>query len=204
MSRFGNYIKYHAKEFFAILFGVLATLCFFASMVISMLSGVVIDLSDILHYVILGAIFLVIVIGNINRSMMAISGILAFVFMETFALLYPSITYASYIGFSFANGETGLGLAYIGLFVAIGVMTASGILTYIQALRFLRGYRSNYRALRAWCLIFTIFLLISNILYPVVFTVLIGRPLLIATFLEPIAEGLMGVCVFFTVLRLKN
>lgn len=205
-----NQWKFHYKKILAISFTCLALLCLIASgaytLYLKFYSGSTPNLDtylSIYDFALFAIAYMMILIGNLNGTVVAYQGMLMYVFM-TFLSAILAFIQRSYLDFATFQSGSAIEIVLF-LFVLlfyVGIIV-SGIMSYIRTTQFLRNSYSNYSGLRNWCLVFVIF---NTLLYgaePALIAVSGGNVALLLMVLEPLSQAFIGFAIFFTVTRLK-
>lgn len=204
MNRFLNYVRYHYKAFFAILFSVIGLCLLLASTVYDIVAGTGISFSLIWNYLFYFFVFFIIMIGNVNGKWYAYTGILFFIFAEVLSLILDSIQIPNLMQNVIASGDASMIVLMLSEYIILSGVIFTGIFTYIQIQRYLRGRYANYSGVRNWTLAFSILCVISSTIAPIFYYFIIGDATILLLFLTNFAKASIAVSIFFTVTRLKS
>ncbi len=204
-------LKYHYKKYGAVAFAVLGTALLTAHDVFTIISDILshtspnlVDIFTILSSILILAAYLMILIGNVEGTNLALSGLMMFVFYiawffgENF--LFTGI--ANFTALFSGRLLTSFLFAFIFGFLILSLI--SGIMTYVRTRQYLMNRYSKYEGVRNWCLVFMICTIIEVGLLPVYSIIMSQNPNVGLVFLEPLSEAAMSVACYFTILRLKS
>jgi len=205
-----NRIKYNWKRTLAILFASLGVAMQMGLFVILFVGGEP-DLLSIISYFIVLVAYYYLLTGNIKGTTIAYRGMMLFVFFTFF-------DFATYFLFNFLSvaelifsGEVLTSVLSIAMLASWVLGFIGGIMTYISFKKYSTfGNKVTYETVRNWCLLFVISIIVSyglTIALEVFSYLSAGITDSVTIFLnimEPISIICMGLCTYFTVLRLKE
>ncbi|MCH4210424.1 MAG: hypothetical protein LKF58_01415 [Bacilli bacterium] len=203
---------YHYKKYIAIILASLATACMLANFGVELAELIIannpsagISLSSVWNFLLFTAVYVTILVGNIKGTYTAYNGMLGFVFMEAFSTVF-SLFLSGYDVIAGLISQNWYVILFVVLLFIFNVLSLlGGVMTYVRTRQYISGRYSSYRGVRNWCLLFMITSVVGAFTSPVV-SYLSGASLSLIgeTYLLQISEGIMSVCVYFTVLRLKS
>lgn len=205
-----NRIKYGWKKQLAIFFASIGTaiqitlfaLCFV---------GEGFDFLGMISYGIVLLAYYYLLSGNIKGTTTAYRGFMLFVFFNFFDFAQYFLFNLLDAGGIFMMGDPlDSGIFIVSLaFMLLGFV--SGLMTYINFRRYMTfGYKTTYETVRNWCLVFTICITLSYGSQIVLQSLILSGAegfdwvSIFIVLLEPISIVIMGLCSFFTILRLKD
>ncbi len=201
-------IKYHYKKYLAIIFSCIGLALLVGAIVYTLMPGedgtTYFSPLTIINFLILLTSFILILVGNVQGTTIAYSGILTFVF-------YLMVDFGS---FAFTSLLTGTANLFTGdpLVIILSVLLLGGgiaafvigILLYIRLRQYLTGRYSSYVGLRNLALVFTIVAILFNGVVPAILLIY-EMPLKVAlALLENFAVIFEAIAAFFTICRLKS
>jgi hypothetical protein len=208
-QRFRNNWKYHFKEYLAVFFTCLALTCLIASAAIGLIQGSVAysgvsTLMSIWSFGLFAIAYMLILVGNLQGTTLAYTGMLMYLFMTLFNLI-ETMFLNSLFSFNYLfSGDPVLIIVTLLILAFFATDFTGGIMTYIRTSQFLRNRYASYSGLRNWCLVFTIANSILFGLEPILFTIEHRNISLILLFLEPLGQVFISIAIFFTISRLKS
>lgn len=202
-------MKFNLKKYLAIVFAMLGAALTVAQFGIDMWSYSQSAFSSdiiftIINFLVMALICFYLLSGNINSNYSAYSGMLMFVFLITFEFaemfLFNSVSILSML----FSGEVLTALIAGAILALMAGSVATGVFSYIRTRQYISGRYYNFRALAVLSLIFMVLTVIYS-LFNTVLTCIAGGGISIFTIsLSGVADALLAVSVFFTVLRLRH
>jgi hypothetical protein len=156
------------------------------------------------NYVVLGICYSWLLVGNLRNDNRAYSGLLMFVFMS-FVGSIESLFYFELLNFRilFSKDAVLIALALVLLGILILEIVA-GIMTFVRIRQYLSRRYFSYKGVWIWCLVFVVFTVASNCLWPIIYAIEGTLSSTWTLVLLPLSEAFAAVACFFTTLRLPH
>lgn len=201
-------LKYHYKRYLSITFAsiglalLIGALTYFS---ITNRTNSYTMMGSLWNYIILLVSFIFILYGTIQGTAIAYNGILMFIFFLMWD--FGSAFVINWLSGSILNLFSGDPLVIAATLISLGgnlVAFLIGIFLYIRLRQFLTGRYASYTGLRNLSLIFTIFVILFNIVVPILFIIYSPTLDTILSLLYYFAIIFEALAVFFTICRLKS
>ena len=201
-------LKYHYKRYLSIAFAsiglalLVGALTYFS---ITNRTNSYTMMGSLWNYLILLVCFIFILYGSIQGTAIAYNGILMFVFFLLWD--FGSSFVINWLSGSFLNLFSGNPLLIAATLISFGgnlLALITGIFLYIRLRQFLTGRYASYTGLRNLALVFSILVILFNIVVPILFIVYSPTLDMFLSLLYYFAIIFEALAVFFTICRLKS